>query len=330
MNNGLKKIAGIAIAAIFALGMSSCSSGSSSSTDDPVLPPAPAKETVATPVFSVASGEVNSGTSVEINCETEYAMIYYTMDGSNPTTSSTQYTDAISINEDVSIKAIAVKAGMNDSDVASASYTVNSSPYAKCVVGDFILKDGTVFSRDDDPEYDTVAAVIVRAAGNGKPALGVGIKQREKIEWCKQGAAGDKTNIAELRGDKTSGYRDGSDGWEKLKSACPDAQEHPENYPVWDFILNYAKYNGLKGDLANGWYLPTLAELYTIYQNSGIVNTSLKNAGGNMFIFGYYWSCCQSTDPDSHMAGTLDFNFGTVFIEPKSMNFRCCSVRAFD
>ena len=36
--------------------------------------------------------------------------------------------------------------------------------YSDCVVGDFILEDGTILSKDETPESGTVAAVIVRAA----------------------------------------------------------------------------------------------------------------------------------------------------------------------
>ena len=123
MKSILKKVAGLALAAVLAFGMFSCSNGS---IDDPVMPPVSGKQTVATPEFSVASGAVDSGTKVEITCATDGAKIYYTIDGSNPTASSTEYTAAISITEAVTLKAIAVKDGMNDSAVSSASYTISS------------------------------------------------------------------------------------------------------------------------------------------------------------------------------------------------------------
>ena len=125
MKSILKKAAGIAVAATFVFGMIGCSDPSVS--NDPVLPPAPTKETVATPVFSVASGEVESGTSVTISCSTEGAKIYYTTDESAPTASSTEYTATISVTATVTIKAIAIKDGMNDSAVASASYTIKET-----------------------------------------------------------------------------------------------------------------------------------------------------------------------------------------------------------
>ena len=223
MKSILKKVAGLALTAVLALGMFGCSDGN----DDPV------KETVATPAFSVASGAVNSGTEVTISCATDGAKIYYTTDGSEPTASSTEYTTAISVTPPMTLKAIAVKDGMNNSAVASASYTIKPD-YSKCAVGDFVLKDGTILSKDETPESNTVAAVIVRAAADGKPALGVGIVHN-KMAWCTKTAVGYNTNITALQGDKTSNYIDGSDGWEKLKAACSDAASNPENYPAWNY-----------------------------------------------------------------------------------------------
>ena len=184
MKSILKKVAVVALAAVLALGMIGCSNGS---IDDPV------KETVATPEFNVASGAVDGGTEVTITCATEGAKIYYTKDGNDPTVSSSEYTTAISVTSPMTLKAIAVKDGMNGSAVASASYTIKPD-YSKCVVGDFILKDGTILSKDKTPEKDTVAAVIVRADTLTKPALGVGIVHNKSgLAWCIDSAAGYST-----------------------------------------------------------------------------------------------------------------------------------------
>ena len=204
--------------------------------------------------------------------------------------------------------------------------------YSKCAVGDFILKNGTVLSKDETPESGTVAAVIVRAAADGKPALGVGIVHRRSgLAWCTTSAEGYTTVITSLQGDETSGYMDGSDGWEKLKAACSDAESNRENYPAWNYSLTYAEKNGLKGDLATGWYLPTMAELYTIYQNKTTVDASLLKAGGSTFgTDDYYWSCCQSTSSIVY-ALLLGFGRGNKGIFTKGNNsVYVCSVRAFN
>ena len=61
----------------------------------------------------------------------------------------------------------------NESTTGSSGTGNSGVDYSKCAVGDFVLKDGTILSKDETPEKDKVAAVIVRAAADGKPALGV-------------------------------------------------------------------------------------------------------------------------------------------------------------
>lgn len=78
----------------------------------------------ANPTFSVAAGTYSSAQSVVISCETEDATIYYTLDGTEPTTESTEYTEAVVINETTTIKAIAVKEGLANSEVSEATYTI--------------------------------------------------------------------------------------------------------------------------------------------------------------------------------------------------------------
>lgn len=85
-------------------------------------------ETVATPTFTPAEGEYTEAQSVTIACETEGATIYYTTDGTDPTENSTVYTEAIAISETTTVKALAVKEGMNNSEIASATYTITITP----------------------------------------------------------------------------------------------------------------------------------------------------------------------------------------------------------
>ena len=223
--------------------------------------------------------------------------------------------------------------GSSGNEFATGSLGTGNSgvDYSKCVVGDFVLKDGTILSKDETPESGTVAAVIVRAAADGKPALGVGIVHSETgLAWCTDSAEGYSINITDSQGSTTTDYMDGSDGWEKLKAACSDAASNPENYPAWNYSLTYAKNNGLTGDLATGWYLPTVAELYTIYQNRTAVDTSLSKAGGSQFGTSLYWSCCQY--PSSNVDARV-LNFGNGVMNYGGKNFNCnfvCSVWAFN
>ena len=79
---------------------------------------------VATPTFSVDAGTYTSIQSVTISCDTDGATIYYTTDGTDPTSSSTEYTSAVSIDHSCTLKAIAIK-GDDESNIASAAYTIN-------------------------------------------------------------------------------------------------------------------------------------------------------------------------------------------------------------
>ncbi len=82
-------------------------------------------ETVATPTFTPVSGSaLDAGAQITIECETPGATIYYTTDETAPSASSQEYTGELTFTEDVTIKAIAVKDGMLDSDVATATYTL--------------------------------------------------------------------------------------------------------------------------------------------------------------------------------------------------------------
>ena len=85
-------------------------------------------DAVAAPTFSLDAGSYSGTQSVELSCATDGASIYYTTDGSTPTTSSTLYSSAISVSETTTIKAIGVKAGLENSTVSSATYTITTDP----------------------------------------------------------------------------------------------------------------------------------------------------------------------------------------------------------
>jgi subtilase family serine protease len=83
-----------------------------------ITPPA------ATPKFSPAAGTFSSKQSVTLSDATTGAAIYYTTNGTTPTTSSTRYTGAISVSATETLEAIAVAAGNGTSAVATAKYTI--------------------------------------------------------------------------------------------------------------------------------------------------------------------------------------------------------------
>ncbi len=82
------------------------------------------------PTSSIASNSaVQKGTEVELLCFTEDAAIYYTVDGTVPTTDGLIYSEPIVISTDMTIQAIAVKEGYENSDIATFVYTIAQGQY---------------------------------------------------------------------------------------------------------------------------------------------------------------------------------------------------------
>ncbi|MBR1395384.1 MAG: chitobiase/beta-hexosaminidase C-terminal domain-containing protein [Prevotella sp.] len=87
----------------------------------------PGADDVANPVIT------QSGSSVTITCSTDGATIYYTTDGSEPTSSSTAYSDAITIDNPCTVRAIAIKGENASSLMLKDCYVSHAS--AKVVLG---------------------------------------------------------------------------------------------------------------------------------------------------------------------------------------------------
>jgi len=77
---------------------------------------------VQTPVANPNGGIVAFGKQVTLTTATEGATIYYTLDGSVPTVSSLKYKNPLIIKSKTTVKAIAAKEGMTDSDILTVEY----------------------------------------------------------------------------------------------------------------------------------------------------------------------------------------------------------------
>ena len=117
----------------------------------------------ATPTFSPAAGTYSSAQSVTISDTTTGATIYYTTNGTTPTTSSTAYSGAISVSGSETINAIAVASGYSNSAVGTAAYTITSA----AATPTFSPVGGTYASAQSVKISDTTTGAKIYYTTNG-------------------------------------------------------------------------------------------------------------------------------------------------------------------
>lgn len=94
----------------------------------------PVGDIVSAPAANIPSGEILAETKITLTCATEGAAIYYTTDGSEPEIKEELlYRNPILVNAPVTIKAMAVKDGYQNSTVVTYTYTISQAEPDKFV-----------------------------------------------------------------------------------------------------------------------------------------------------------------------------------------------------
>ena len=120
----------------------------------------------ATPTFNPPAGTYSSAQSVTISVTSPGVTVYYTTDGSTPTTLSTTYTGPISVSLSMTIKAIAMGAGFSASSTATATYTIQTGQKA-AATPTFNPPTGTYTSGQSVAISDTSPNVRIYYTTNG-------------------------------------------------------------------------------------------------------------------------------------------------------------------
>ena len=184
-------------------------------------------------------------------------------------------------------------------------------------VGDIILTDGTKVSVSEVGNYKIVEAnkpvgVVAIANYNGGTAKILGLYCFVS-QWAPDGTTGYYEDFEGIKVTTYGGYYDettgtysgysfegdldGSDNWEYICSVDSSASLNAENnYPVFNVANNYGSNAGLVGtEYENGWYVPSIAELYDVYTNKTTINTSMNATAKGANLEGlYYLSSSQS------------------------------------
>ena len=158
------------------------------------------------PAFSPASGVTFSPTlDVALTCETDAATIRYTLDGTDPTEASAEYTGPITLSATTTIRARAYKAGMAASDVVGATYALGAPTPPE--LGDVTVTprattatvSGEILSVGNNlaTACDVWLAIGETADGLGEPAL-VASGATTSFEFSVPGLATETTYYYEL------------------------------------------------------------------------------------------------------------------------------------
>ena len=133
------------------------------------------------PVFTPAAGSFITTQNVSLSCTTDDATIYYTIDGTEPTTESLVYSTPITVSTTTTIKAMATASGYANSTVVEATYTIYEPitiAEARALDNDeYGCVEGTVTFIDNRNVYvqDITAGIVLFLNNNTVPStLAVG------------------------------------------------------------------------------------------------------------------------------------------------------------
>lgn len=142
------------------------------------------------PTFSIPAGVYNAAQSVELACTTEGAEIHYTLDGTDPTATSAEYSAPIAVAVTTTVKAVAIKNGIS-SNVVSATYTIVDLDGDGSKENPFSIADVYALNNTLTGKQWVVGYIVGCAADGGKVsggeatpsniALGATVDQTEDI-----------------------------------------------------------------------------------------------------------------------------------------------------
>ena len=117
----------------------------------------------ALPTFSPVGGTFTSAQTLTISDTTPGATIYYTTNGTVPTTNSAVYTGPITVSVSETIQAIAVASGYTHSSMAAVGYTINNP----AALPTFSPVGGTFTSAQTVTISDTTPGATIYYTTNG-------------------------------------------------------------------------------------------------------------------------------------------------------------------
>jgi len=122
------------------------------------------QQVTADPTFSPAPGAYANPVQASLNSLTPNATIYYTIDGSQPSHTSTVYSSPIQVNgNSLTIKAFASAANFSDSPIVTGTYVIQPSPVAQPVIS----PAGGTYTLSQTVSISPVAGAVIYYTSDG-------------------------------------------------------------------------------------------------------------------------------------------------------------------
>ena len=227
--------------------------------------------TAATPTFSPAAGTYTTSQSVTLSDSTSGSTIYYTTNGTTPTTSSTKYTGAISVTSSETIEAIAAASGYNNSNVGSATYTISLPTVATPT---FSPAAGSYGSSQSVTISDSTSGSTIYYTTNGATPTTSSTKYTGAISVTSSETV---EAIAAASGDNNSNIGSAAYVIETLPAAPTSPSATGGNAQVslsWTASTGATSYNVYRSTTSGGEGTTAIASgiTTTTYTNTGLTN----------------------------------------------------------
>ena len=251
-------------------------------------------------------------------------------------------------------------------------------PGSELGVGDIVFSDGSAtayvegLTLDEKQKAAAVAVIFYVGTENdalGKRTLGIGKYNSTSdgnnttYAWAVDGAMGSNPSqmqafndilshlvyeepasgqYATFNGEYLTGDLDGSDNWGKVKEID---KNYMGKYPGFEWVDEYANSYNLPDDYKDGWFMPSAAELYTLwmnmfgYDNNKLINTILTAIGGTTlkdqdddYVYSYLTSnrTYENEDGYEYISLTIGFDEGATCSQGLyTVTGYVCAIREF-
>jgi len=248
---------------------------------------------VKTPSIIPSGGSYTSAQFVTMDCATTDVAIKYTIDGSEPNTYSTTYSNPVTITSTTTLRAKAFRNGWTPSQTVASRITIGISPSQTVPVDGGQVYDGTAYvtlSQFRIGTYEITQSEYGSVMGSN-PSHFVGYPNRpvENVTWFNAIEFCNRRSILE---GLTPAYSYGTYGAD------------PDNWPSgWGDV--YGDIHVVCNFMANGYRLPTKFE-WMFAAKGGNLSQNYTYSGSNDFyqVAWFWWN----SDNRTHEVGTLSAN----------------------